>query len=690
MSSPVTYFIFGIHCHQPVGNFDFVFTQNFQKAYQPFIDVLSEFPRIKTAVHFSGPVWEWIEQNQPGFITKLNRMREINQIEIIGGGWYEPILSSISRQDALNQIELMNEKLRSYFNCTPRGLWLAERAWEPQIASLLGRSDMEYTFLDDFHFFSAGIEPEQLYGYFNTEDQNHILKVFPISKMLRYKIPFSPVEEVIECLENPAFSPAHNEPVTAVLFDDGEKFGTWPGTFQHVYENKWLMKFFTALTQSNKIKCILPGEAADKFHSRGLAYLPTGSYLEMTEWVLPTEVRLKLEKFLDQTKDDPSIQGLDGLIRGGYWRNYFSKYPESNYMSKRVNFLSSDLMKIDQSASVHILKAQCNCGYWHGIFGGIYLPHLREAIFSNLLNAEQEYFQTQHKLYSVDRIDFDQDDIDEILVRTKNFSYVISPARGGSFNEISSRPLGHNFANLIARRKEAYHQLLLNASPVSQPDREDREIPTIHDINVDDFEKWKKWLEFDRGPLVMFFEILCTQPKNQELLTTENILDTRNIHLPFNISEKGEEIELAGYYRNNYVEINKKIIIDLRRDNLEINYQLSHDYKQDLFFHLVIPVFIPEPDNPDRRIIFPDDFHLPGSTGQANKNQVSVLDKIVGYDLTVNSDFNDDIIWFPIYTVNHNEGGFEKNLQGTVVVFRVKLSQYNRIKIKALFKTGDI
>ena len=688
MDRSVTYFLFGIHCHQPVGNFDFVFQQNFQRAYQPFIDVLAEFPQIKTAVHFSGPVWEWIEQNQPSFMAKLNQMREINQIEIIGGGWYEPILSSISRNDALSQIKLMNEKLKAYFNWKPRGLWLAERAWEPQIASLLGKSGMEYTFLDDFHFFSAGIAPEKLYGYFNTEDQNYKLKVFPISKLLRYKIPFSPVEEVIECLENLSLSP--DEPVTAVLFDDGEKFGTWPGTFEHVYENKWLMKFFTALTQNDKIRCILPGEAADKFHSRGLAYLPTGSYLEMTEWVLPTDIRLKLEKFLNKSKDDPNLKGLDGLIRGGFWRNYFSKYPESNYMSKRVNFLSSNIMEINQSASDHILKAQCNCGYWHGIFGGIYLPHLREAIFSNLLAAEQEYFQKQHKLYSIDRIDFDQDDIDEILVRTKNFSYVIIPARGGSFNEISSRVLGHNFANLIARRKEAYHQLLLNSSTVNQPDKEDREIPTIHDVNVENFEKWKKWLEFDKGPLNMFFEILSPQPKNKELLTAENILDTRNINIAFNISEKENEIELAGYYRNEYVQINKNIVISLKGDNLDIDYQINHDYKQDLFFHLAIPVFIPEPDNPDRHIIFSDDFHLPGTSGQTKGSQVTVVDKIVGYNLAVESDFNDDIIWFPIYTVNHNEGGFEKNLQGTVVVFRVKLSQYNHIKIKALFKTGDV
>lgn len=30
--------VFGIHCHQPIGNFDYVFEEAYEKAYRPFID----------------------------------------------------------------------------------------------------------------------------------------------------------------------------------------------------------------------------------------------------------------------------------------------------------------------------------------------------------------------------------------------------------------------------------------------------------------------------------------------------------------------------------------------------------------------------------------------------------------------------------------------------------------------------
>ena len=39
--------IFGCHSHQPVGNFDFVFAQAYDKAYVPFIDVLERFPAVR-------------------------------------------------------------------------------------------------------------------------------------------------------------------------------------------------------------------------------------------------------------------------------------------------------------------------------------------------------------------------------------------------------------------------------------------------------------------------------------------------------------------------------------------------------------------------------------------------------------------------------------------------------------------
>ncbi len=41
---------------------------------------------------------------------------------------------------------------------------------------------------------------------------------------------------------------AEEHPGAVVVFgDDGEKFGTWPETKKHVYDDGWLARFFDAL-----------------------------------------------------------------------------------------------------------------------------------------------------------------------------------------------------------------------------------------------------------------------------------------------------------------------------------------------------------------------------------------------------------------------------------------------------------
>ena len=37
------------------------------------------------------------------------------------------------------------------------------------------------------------------------------------------------------------------------MADDGEKFGMWPGTNKHVYENGWLDKFLNAIEENSDI-----------------------------------------------------------------------------------------------------------------------------------------------------------------------------------------------------------------------------------------------------------------------------------------------------------------------------------------------------------------------------------------------------------------------------------------------------
>ena len=64
--SPIN-FLFAIHNHQPVGNFDSVFEKAFNECYLPQIEVLKRHPEVRMAIHHSGPLFEWIEVNKPEY-----------------------------------------------------------------------------------------------------------------------------------------------------------------------------------------------------------------------------------------------------------------------------------------------------------------------------------------------------------------------------------------------------------------------------------------------------------------------------------------------------------------------------------------------------------------------------------------------------------------------------------------------
>ena len=114
-----------IHNHQPVGNFDFVFEEAYTKAYEPMIALLEKHPGVRLALHYSGPLRDWVKAHQPEFLQRVRTLVGRNQIEILSGGYYEPVLSALPDADKLGQIAKLTDAIQTDFAYKPIGLWLA-------------------------------------------------------------------------------------------------------------------------------------------------------------------------------------------------------------------------------------------------------------------------------------------------------------------------------------------------------------------------------------------------------------------------------------------------------------------------------------------------------------------------------------------------------------------------------------
>lgn len=456
-----------LHNHQPVGNFPWVFQQVYEEAYLPFIETLERHPQVRLSLHYTGSLLDWLSEAHPEFLQRIAALVKRKQIEMVGGGYYEPILPAIPDQDKVGQIRKLSERVRNDFDAEVSGMWLAERVWEPGLPRLLREAGIEWTILDDVHLKNVGLEESDLYGYYATEDQSPILKVFATSQALRYTVPWRPVQETIELLRSLA---TNNGERILVMGDDGEKFGSWPNTREYCWghdgRSGWIEEFFSALDENSSwIHTTPPGEYAREHAALGRVYIPTSSYIEMSEWALPPRKSYAFGQLLHKLQEEHEQEILQ-FMRGGFWRNFLVRYPEVNNQHKkmlRVHDAVYAAGATDEHGLGHLWKSQSNDTYWHGLFGGIYMGHVRSAIYHHLIKAEnaaQQATQSAGHWQSYEFTDFDRDSRDELLIEGDQQNLYLDLARGGALFEWDMRRSAHNLLCVMTRREEGYHRTL--------------------------------------------------------------------------------------------------------------------------------------------------------------------------------------------------------------------------------------
>jgi alpha-amylase len=522
-------FVLLIHAHQPVGNFDTVLESAYSASYLPFIETLERHPGVRIGLHYSGPLLEWLEMSHPEFFNRLGELAQRGQIELAGGGFYEPVLIAIPPEDQREQIRRMADYIEGHFGARPRGIWLTERVWEPSLPSALAASAVEYTLVDDHHFLSAGFAPAHLCGDYIAEDQGATVRLLAGLKTLRYLIPFRPVEETMAFLRQLA---GEHPGGMAAMGDDCEKFGVWPGTHKLCYEDGWLERFFSALeSASDWLETATPSAALASRPPLGRADLPAASYSEMSGWALPTPARERFESLAREFEPRPDAQPF---LSGGIWRNFFSKYAESNLLHMKMLRASRNLESFAaggrmgrkrrerlESARVLILRAQCNDAYWHGVFGGLYAPHLRTALWHSLVQAESILAAIAHgpdDFSECEQTDFDADGRAEIFLQSRQYAALVSPHDGGTLPMLDFRISGRSgvraggatLINSLMRRPEAYHQRLRAAST-----GEDGAV-SIHDQNRSKEPGLADKLVYDRWPRNAFRLLVFDAERNSD------------------------------------------------------------------------------------------------------------------------------------------------------------------------------
>ena len=490
MNPPVN-LILGIHLHQPVGNFEHVLEESFRNAYGPFMTCFERHRSLKMVWHCTGFLLRWLQEKHAEYISMLKGLVEAGRLEILTGGLYEPIFPVIPPVDRQQQILRLSAEVQNLFGIQPSGAWLAERVWEPGLVGDLAAAKVNYVCLDDYHFFSSGLLPEDIDGYFMVEELDAAVSVFPISEQMRYLTPWAEVPKVREAFQR---MQAEGREL-AVTLDDAEKFGAWPKTYDWVYNRRWLEDFFSMLEESqDTVRTTTLKEYWDTRQPLGRAALPVASYIEMGQWSLPPESARRFEEWKARFEREGTFSQIKPFLQGGIWRNFLVKYPESNYMHKRMLMVSRafDESTRRTEAYDHLLRAQSNDVFWHGVFGGLYLPHLRHEAWKNILRAETELeaLSGGGQETAIQWEDFDLDRHQEAVIRHADYTAVVSPAKGGALMELSFKPAAFNLLSTLARWKEKYHLTAASARVVRTDGDDSAPDLDFSHLVFDDSPRW--------------------------------------------------------------------------------------------------------------------------------------------------------------------------------------------------------
>jgi hypothetical protein len=705
--SPTLRLVLVFHNHQPVGNFDGVFEHAYQDSYRPFLDVFEQYDGIPIALHTSGSLMEWLAARHPEYLDRLAELVTAGRLEIVGGAYYEPILTMIPRRDRVGQITRYADWLADRFGTPVSGMWMPERVWEQSLTTDLAEAGVRYTLLDDFHFKNAGLEEDQLHGYYITEDDTRLLAVFPGSEKLRYTIPFQEPEETINYLR----PIAEQHPGAVVAFgDDGEKFGVWPGTNQHVYQNGWLRRFFDALVANRSwLSVVTPTEALDQVPPLGRVYIPEGSYREMTEWALPVKRLGEFIHLKHRLENEGRWQEVAPFIRGGYWRNFKVKYPETGEMYSRMQMVSRRLHEITEQnsngaaatigtrrpahfsnqalideARAELYRGQCNCGYWHGAFGGAYLPHLRNAVFQHLINADNLLDSAEGRgmgesdtpWVELNSEDYNFDGRPEVRLASNRLMALVVPAHGGHMYELDVRPICHNLLATLTRREEAYHELVRGGEKEPTGD-----VASIHDRVVFKQANLDQRLQYDAYRRKSLIDHFYPNDASLGSVVDNTIAELGDfVTAPFEakLRRNPDRMQLQltrdGRYNGRPVRITKGLTLEAGGNNLEIAYLIEGLPSGETVHFASEFNFAGLPAGIDDRFFHNERGESLGQLGTrlelANVDYIGLTDEWLGIDVELQSDQPMHVWTFPIETVSQSEGGFELVHQSVVVLPR--------------------
>ena len=410
--------------------------KDYLEVYKPAAKFLYANPGFCMAFSFNGNELQFFKKKHPEFLAILQQLISRRQIEVFGGGFYNPVFPLLYPKDRTDQIELLSAEIRQTLGKRPRGMTLCASSWDASLVTSFQTCGMEYVVLD-----SSLIPPaKQSYLPVIMFDRGKSVTIVPVYRKHKPSLDV-PAEEYLSSLfaavkksvRGDAYDAASSERFVDIQLTHAE--------FQKLLQSGYLQKLADSASAqfSGTLRFSYPGAYLKTAGARVPAFITAGIDAEIAQWAKVPYT---------------AVSKSDGYPVTIY--DFLQTYPESQALCNRMLYVSmlANQCHGDKArkkvAREKLWAAQSGEGFVSTASSPLVRAAYRRIAFRNLSEAEKIIRECSEFEEAASRFDYNADGIDEYMFRMTGFTACITRT-AGAISELDVMQSAGNYADNLSR-----------------------------------------------------------------------------------------------------------------------------------------------------------------------------------------------------------------------------------------------
>ena len=406
--------------------------KGFQSVYKPLLKFLYSNPSFPFAFTLTGPQLQYFRRRKNELITIVHELSDRKQIEILGGGYNEPLLPLLYSVDRNGQIDLLTSEIRQTFGKRPRGMTLYQDCWDSSLVNNIHTCGLEYVILD------SGIVQESKRSYLpvfmsdlgkNVDILLSYNEFIPTPQMLAEEFVWNIEKAILKAEKKDTNLQLDSDRLIVIMLDQE--------TAANLTSAKWFEKLLAYFTenQNTKVRLTTPNLYRQQATFTKIPlYIPVGLNSEIT----------KLVSSDNKNRFPSSIH--DFIYK---YRECQRLYNRMMYLSMLVNQYKTDKMR-KKSAREKLWQAQSGLAYLCKSNTPVENSIYRQQAYHYLTDAEKILRGDGKFEESVTCFDYDNDGDEEYVCRMEQYFAYISQ-EGGCVPELDIIKNSGNYADNLSR-----------------------------------------------------------------------------------------------------------------------------------------------------------------------------------------------------------------------------------------------